>query len=473
MRCKLCKNMILCYGFFAIITTVCVHYCMSTYSEHLMEEKAAKNLYSKAVSIASDYGYNFYNNTLTRESLVRCLNTTTKLLNADIWVVSASGQVTAASRNPDASLPNKIQNFKISDMFGSNYYTLGTFHSTFDEDYISVYAPITLKYNVAGYVMIHKPLSSLAETYALLNKVTRMVTFVIIAMSLGLLFAMQLLFIRPINKIVYVAEEYSKDNFKPQIKSKKNDEISYIGNVMSFMATKIDTHEESQRKFISNVSHDFKSPLTSIRGYIQAMLDGTIPMEQYPKYLTIIFNEAERLTQLTNNLLDLNRIGSRDFIIELKDFDINTVIKDCAQSVEGQCIEKGIEISLVLTGETMMVNADRSKIQQVLYNLIDNAIKFSSASSTITIETSCRADKLLVSVKDQGCGIPKDSLNNVWKRFYKTDASRGKDKKGTGLGLSIVKEIIQAHSETIDVVSTEGAGSEFTFSLQLSEEETA
>ena len=125
---------------------------------------------------------------------------------------------------------------------------------------------------------------------------------------------------------------------------------------------------------------------------------------------------------------------------------------------------------LILTGETLFVNADMSKIQQVLYNLIDNAIKFSHADSTITIETTERNEKVFISVKDTGIGIPKDSLKKIWERFYKTDASRGKDKKGTGLGLAIVKEIIQAHNENINVISTEGVGTEFIFTLPLAEQ---
>ena len=116
------------------------------------------------------------------------------------------------------------------------------------------------------------------------------------------------------------------------------------------------------------------------------------------------------------------------------------------------------------------MNADMGKIQQVLYNLIDNAIKFSSAESTIKIETSLKHETIFVSVKDSGCGIPKDSLNKIWDRFYKIDSSRGKDRKGTGLGLSIVKEIIRSHNQHINVISTEGVGTEFIFTLARTEE---
>ena len=140
------------------------------------------------------------------------------------------------------------------------------------------------------------------------------------------------------------------------------------------------------------------------------------------------------------------------------------------QSFEGTCKQKKISFELILTGQTLFVSADMSKIQQVLYNLIDNAIKFSHADSTITIETTEKNEKVFVSVKDTGIGIPKDSLKKIWERFYKTDLSRGKDKKGTGLGLAIVKEIISSHNENINVISTEGVGTEFIFTLPLAAE---
>ena len=203
-----------------------------------------------------------------------------------------------------------------------------------------------------------------------------------------------------------------------------------------------------------------------MRGYLEAMLDGTIPPEMHEKYLSVVLNETDRLTGLTNSLLTLNNLNTKGMILDRSNFDINQVIKNTSASFEGTCRQKLISIELVLTGEEMFVNADLVKIQQVLYNLVDNAIKFSHKNSCIKIETIEKSNKLLVSVKDNGIGIPKDSVRLIWNRFYKTDLSRGKDRKGTGLGLSITKEIIQAHNENINVVSTEGVGTEFIFTLE-------
>ena len=208
------------------------------------------------------------------------------------------------------------------------------------------------------------------------------------------------------------------------------------------MSSELNDMEEYQRKFIANVSHDFRSPLTSIKGYLEAILDGTIPPELYQKYLGIIISETERLNKLTQGMLTLNSLDSKGYLSRTN-FDINRTVKDTAATFEGTCSAKRITFDL----------------------LIDNAIKFSREDSVIYIQTSVRYEKVFVSVKDTGVGIPKNNIKKIWERFYKSDVSRGKDKKGTGLGLAIVKEIIQAHGENIDVVSTEGVGTEFIFSL--------
>jgi signal transduction histidine kinase len=238
------------------------------------------------------------------------------------------------------------------------------------------------------------------------------------------------------------------------------------------MAHELNTLEDDQRKFVSNISHDFRSPLTSIRGYVVAMLDGTIPVEMRDKYLNVILTETERLTKLTSGLIELNQYGGHGkTILDKTDFDINEVIGQTAATFEGVCNEKHIVLELVLTGERLCVHADQSKVQQIIYNLTDNAIKFSSRDSSIRIETSVKNGKVFVAVKDHGIGIPKEAIGKIWERFYKTDLSRGKDKKGTGIGLSIVKEIIQAHGENINVISTEGVGTEFIFTLPFVDED--
>lgn len=162
----------------------------------------------------------------------------------------------------------------------------------------------------------------------------------------------------------------------------------------------------------------------------------------------------------------LNDIDAKGMLIR-SNFDINRVIKNTAASFEMQCDEKNIIIELTFTSDTAMVYADLGKIQQVLYNLIDNAIKFSHNNSKIYISTYPKKEKIFISVNDSGIGIDKKELSKIFDRFYKSDISRGRDKKGTGLGLSIVKDILFAHGENIDTVSTKDVGTEFIFSLPI------
>jgi len=313
-------------------------------------------------------------------------------------------------------------------------------------------------------VVIHLPLSYLKlERDGILN-----IVYVTSAVVFGLSLIILLVFTKnvyfPLKKITAGANEYAQGNLAHHIEVNTRDEMGYLAATLNYMSTELGQMEEYQKTFIANVSHDFRSPLTSIKGYLEAILDGTIPPEMHEKYLTRVISETDRLNKLTQGLLTLNSLDCKGYLNRTS-FDINRVIKDTAASFEGTCSDKNITFDLTFSESIQMVYADLGKIQQVLYNLIDNAIKFSHADSTILIQASVKYEKIFVSIKDTGIGIPKESLKKIWDRFYKSDLSRGKDKKGTGLGLAIVREIIQSHGENIDVVSTEGVGSEFIFSL--------
>jgi len=310
--------------------------------------------------------------------------------------------------------------------------------------------------------MTHSALTDLSETLLEPVYITILVIFVL---SFSFLIAFHFFVYRPLRQITEVAQQYASGNLDYEIPVNSQDEMGYLSASLNYMSTQLRDMDDYQKKFIGNVSHDFRSPLTSIKGYLEAMADGTIPPEMQERYFKILLFETERLRDLTEDLLTLNEFDTKSLLLEYTTFDIHEVIKNTVDSFEGTCIQKQIFIELLLSSKAQYVTADKRKIQQVLYNLVDNAIKFSPNDSEIIIETREKNGKVFVSVKDNGIGIPKKSISKIWERFYKTDLSRGKDKKGTGLGLAIVKEIIQAHNENINVISTEGVGTEFTFSL--------
>lgn len=455
------------YAAFGVLGFLTIAVFTSRLTLNYITEDTASNLYRESNLLAANYAANYYRGTMTLDDVTAHFNAVATYLDAETQVINPNGQILIHSGSD--SYEGTVENFDIT-AFGSSYYQTGTFFDTFSEDTLSVFSPITINYKVRGYVLIHKPvqdLVSLKDGFINISYMTLAVIFLCAFVVLGLFtYAVYI----PIRKITRAAKDYSEGNFDAQIDIHSNDEIGYLAASLNYMATELSTLEEDQRKFIANVSHDFRSPLTSIKGYIEAIMDGTIPHEMQDKYLNIILFETERLNKLTQSMLELNKYGAKGTMLDISSFDINNTIKLVVQSFEGTCQEKKISFELILTGHTSFVWADMSKIQQVLYNLIDNAIKFSNPDSTITIETTEKNEKVFISVKDTGIGIPKDSLKKIWERFYKTDLSRGKDKRGTGLGLAIVKEIISAHNENINVISTEGVGTEFIFTLPLKQD---
>lgn len=471
MRKTLYLKLLLAYLIFGLFGFVVVATFVSNMTlDHLKKEKA-DSLYREATLVANTYAADLYNNEATLESVKDQLDALDTYMNATIWIINPSGRMILDSSAPfNVETEIVVENFDPTVTAGS-YYTVGNFFNTFEENVLSVFAPITTDYRVKGYVVIHCAMSTIeAEANSLLNISYLMLVILFLLSLIILIFFTEIVYI-PLRKITEATEQYASGNMHYEFSVESEDEMGYLAASLSYMANEIARSEDDQKKFVANVSHDFRSPLTSIRGYLEAMIDGTIPPEMYDKYLNIVLNETDRLTKLTNSLLTLNNLNTNGMMLNKTDFDINRTIRNVAASFEGTCRQKMIAIELVLTGDEMYVVADMDKIQQVLYNLLDNAIKFSHHNSIIKMETTEKRNKIFVSVKDSGIGIPKDDLKLIWDRFYKSDLSRGKDKKGTGLGLSITKEIIQAHGEHINVISTEDVGTEFIFSLPKSKME--
>lgn len=465
MKRTLYWKFLLAYLFFAFFGFLVVANFVSGMTfDHLKKEKADA-LYREAVIISNSYASDLYNNNTSMETVKKQLDALDSYLSASVWIMNPSGRVLVDSKHPiDVENQIVVENFDPT-ITGNTYYTVGNFFGMFEEDMLTVFAPITADYKVKGYVVILTPVSTLEQASNSLLNISYLLLVILFLLSLIILIFFTELVYLPLRKITRATEQYALGNLHYQLSVDSEDEIGYLAASLSYMAEELAQGEDNQKKLVANISHDFRSPLTSIRGYLEAMLDGTIPPEMHEKYLQIVLNETDRLTKLTNNLLTLNNLNAKGMLLEKTDFDLNTVIKNTAATFEGTCRQKTIAIELILTGEKMIVHADMVKIQQVLYNLLDNAIKFSHHDSVIKIETTLKHNKVFVSVKDNGIGIPKDSLKLIWDRFYKTDLSRGKDKRGTGLGLSITREIIKAHGENINVISTEGVGSEFIFTL--------
>ena len=455
------------FGFFGFV--VVATFVSSMTIEHLRREKA-EALYREAILIANTYATDLYNQDTSLETVRRQIEALDTFFSSAVWIINPSGLIILDSRSPiDPDNTVFVENFDPSVMTGSHY-IIGDFFGTFDEDHISVLAPIASDFKINGYVALHYSMSDINASADSLLNISYLLLVILFLLSLIILIFFTEMVYRPLRKITVATEQYADGNMHYELSVDSEDEMGYLAASLSYMASEIARAGDDQKKFIANVSHDFRTPLTSIHGYLEAMRDGTIPPEMYEKYIEILITETDRLTKLTNSLLTLNNLNMRGMFLDKTGFDLNKVIRGTAVSFEGMCRKKKIAIELVLTDD-IIVYADIDKIQQVLYNLLDNAIKFSPTDSIITIETTEKHSKIFVSVKDNGVGIPKNELKFIFDRFFKSDSSRGRDRKGTGLGLAIVKEIIKSHEENINVISTEGVGTEFIFSLPVAEDD--
>ena len=355
---------------------------------------------------------------------------------------------------------------------GEKIYYTEDFQGLLKETRLVAKAPIQRDFQKIAYLYLMVPVREIEQKKTEIMDVFFMAIAVIFFFSLSIFGVFYTYVYRPLRKITAGAIRYASGDYQTHIKAGGQDEMGYLAETLNFMAEEIQKSDDYQRQFIANVSHDFRSPLTSIKGYLEAMLDGTIPRDMEEKYLERLITETDRLSKLTQSMLSLNKLDEEG-MLNRSNLDINRMIRQVCGSFEMQCAKKNLQFSLIFAEKKEMVYADYPKIQQVLYNLIDNAVKFSKEGTEICIRTEEKGTKVFTSVKDQGIGIPRKDMQKIWERFYKTDLSRGKDKRGTGLGLSIVKGIITAHKEHIDCISTEGVGTEFIFTLPVSLKEEA
>ena len=432
---------------------------------HLIDSQETR-LYEEASHIASSYLPHSADSQISEQALEQQFESFQLLNNMRIWITDSTGTIILDS---DTHKKQTGKNIRKYDKAFLNQQSISGRHprELIQTPMLSVIYPITRSMQMSGYIILMTPIQAIEDqTTQILN--TIIICYIITLCLTALVFVyLNHQTVRPLKKMTVAAQQYADGHFNyPMIKMNGHDQAA-LASAIQYLAEKMQTMNEYQKQFLANVSHDFRSPLTSIKGYTEAIADGTIPPEMQEKYLGIILFEVDRLHKLTNQLLELNQFDNNGIMLEISSFDINAVIKETVETFETQCEKKEISVDLILDSQTIPVNADLPKIQRVLQNLLDNAIKFSKSGSTIEIITTEQQNKCFISVRDHGIGIPKEEIHKIWTRFYKGDLSRGKNKTGTGLGLSITKEIIEAHGENINVISTEGVGTEFLFSLPV------
>ncbi|MBR2431922.1 MAG: HAMP domain-containing histidine kinase, partial [Clostridia bacterium] len=272
--------------------------------------------------------------------------------------------------------------------------------------------------------------------------------------------------INPLKNMTKATKSFAKGDFSTRVTVVGHDEIAELGTAFNQMAESLDSFEKMRNSFLASVSHDLRTPMTTIAGFIDGITSGAIPPDKHEYYLGIISAEVHRLSRLVSDLLDISRLESGERKFNFESFDIAEVARIILISFEQKIEEKKLDIIFESDDDNMLVYADRDAIHQVLYNLCHNAIKFSKQGGKLAISiTRAKDRRIRISVYDEGESIAREELPLVFDRFYKTDKSRGLDKNGIGLGLYICKTIIDAHGEGIHAESPSDNGAEFWFTL--------
>lgn len=391
-----------------------------------------------------------------------------KYLDASFIYIDKNYNVLLCSGDISDRVPSSLNLEELAPLLEGNRIRLqGDLSDIYKHTVLTVGYPVIVNGETMGGILMS---SSMPELQKTISDVFRL-TFTFLCVSLWLAFALVYFtsrnITRPLREMNEAAKVIANGDFEKRISVKTRDEVGQLAKSFNDMAESLNHQEIQRRDFLANISHDIRSPLTSIRGFLYAIIDGTIPNEKQSYYLSIVLEETERLSQLANDILDLNKVTNLEQDIELVSFDFNQLIRKVITNFEARIMEKNLNVELVLADEVNVVYADYDKIHRVVYNLLDNAIKFTKES--ITVETKIQSKRLYVIIGDDGPGLAAEELKKIFERFYKGDASRGLDKKGSGLGLSIAKEFIKAHGETIKVESREGEGCKFVFSLKLAE----
>lgn len=275
---------------------------------------------------------------------------------------------------------------------------------------------------------------------------------------------------KPINDIVSAARKFAEGNFDARVyDSGRDDEIGELTEAFNAMADSLQRTEQQRREFVANISHELKTPMTTIAGYADGILDGVISPEEERQYLMIISEESRRLSRLVRRMLDVSQLQSIDMIKEKRPFDLSESMRRVLVSMEKKITDRGLDVEVEIPDEAVIVLGDNDLLTQVIYNLLENAVKFASPNSTLFLGLEKQCPKAVVTVKNQGATIDAEELPKLFDRFHKSDRSRGMDKDGVGLGLYIVRTILEQHREKITATSCDGVTT-FAFTVQLAQE---
>lgn len=440
-------------------------FLVTNYIARRSEDSLRKNAESVVSLIQND---------ISTENLKNILSGFSRSSHSHIIVINSDGEVllnvgdSGLAKNVPSFIPSEYSKTVLG---GSKNSLIGTMGGMFNETMFTLQLPVAAADSrTVGAVFVSIPIPEQQGLAYGLFRILLMSAVVVIIISFMLSYVLAKRFSMPLSRIRDSANNFAKGNFDERVGSETvNSDITEIAELAaSFnkMAEELEKVEDTRSSFISDVSHELRTPMTTISGFVNGVLDGTIPQERQNEYLKIVYDETNRLSRLVNTFLDITRMQSDKVVLKKTSFDINEAIRISIIGLEQRLEDKNIRISLNFDSDSCYVFADSDSIKRVLTNLLDNAVKFTNDGGVISVTVKPKQNDICVSVRNSGCGIPKEQQKMIFERLYKVDKSRSVNREGTGIGLFLVKSIICAHGKDITVDSVEGQYAEFTFSLE-------
>lgn len=424
---------------------------------------------SKAASAFSEE-----NGDLTAWYLRLIISSLAKSTGNHIFITDLHGVVVSSS---DMDVVSPYIGKQISSSIMEQLYRYGKFQklTTLDNiynerPYYVVALPIVMEdsNSLIGYIFVGSDCTEIIDAWASASSFFIATAILVMFMAILMSYYTSKRQSEPLLEIAAAARRFAHGDFAARVADEgREDEIGELTESFNMMAESLEKSEQNRSEFIANLSHELKTPMTTISGFADGILDGTIPKNEQDKYLATISSETKRLSRLVRQMLQMSKIQSVDTpALLVRSFDLSEVIMRTLLTFEGKITQHGLDVDAQLPEERIIVRGDEDSITQVVYNLLDNAIKFSESGTAIGISLWKQGGKAFVSIKNRGETISPQELPFIFDRFHKTDKSRSLDRDGVGLGLSIVKTILNNHNEDVSVTSREGL-TEFVFTVKL------
>ncbi len=437
------------------------------YNLHVFNQKE-KSLNSVALKIQNVVNQ-YNNNTISKGQLDAYLNSMGYMTDSSIYILKLNKQL--LNNGQDIKLNNKLmEGYLIEDLkrvLNDNVvYKKNQYSNTLDTYVVFLGFPLRIDSQIKGAILIFSPISHIKEDITRINLIIWSISLLTMLISGIFIYANSLRISKPIKNIELAARKIASGENTKDLDITPNDEIGQLAVTFNYMKNKLIEIENTRREFLANISHDIKTPLTSINGFVEAMIDGVIEPNEYDETFKIIKEETWRLIKLTNDILKLSKIQSGVIKLKKKKFQVKSMLESIKNSTVISSENKKILIK-VNCSDRLQIYGDEDKLKQIIINLVSNSIKYSNESVEIELIAVSKDKCIEFKVIDNGIGIESDKINSIFDKFYRVDKSRNTKTGGTGLGLNIVKKLVKLHGGEIYADSEIGEGTEIIFTIPM------